>query len=97
MTASRTTMIMRVNHPIDVNGTLYYQASYGFAMRFAITHNGKDVPALSQRVLLEGQSFDVPGTRLSVSYDRFVPTVDRASGMPSADPRVNDPAVVLEP
>ncbi len=88
-------MVVRVNHPIDVDGTLYYQASYGFAMRFHVTHNGKDVPALSQRVLLEGDSFEVPGTRLSVSYDRFVPTVDRASGMPSADPRVNDPAVIV--
>ena len=27
-------MTVRVNHPIDVDGTLYYQASYGFAMRF---------------------------------------------------------------
>jgi cytochrome c biogenesis protein len=88
-------MTVRVNHPIDVDQTLYYQASYGFAMRFAMSHNGKDVPSISQRVLLEGESFDVPGTRLSVSYDRFVPTVDRASGMPSADPRVNDPAVIL--
>jgi cytochrome c biogenesis protein len=87
-------MIVRVNHPIDVDKTLYYQASYGFAMRFRVTHNGKDVPALSQRVLLEGDSFDIPGTRMAVSYDRFVPTVDRASGMPSADPRVNDPAVI---
>ncbi|HUA09254.1 MAG TPA: cytochrome c biogenesis protein ResB [Candidatus Acidoferrales bacterium] len=88
-------MTVRVNHPIDVDKTLYYQASYGFAMRFHVAHNGTDVPALSQRVLLEGESFDVPGTRLAVSYDRFVPTVDRASGMPSADPRVNDPAVIL--
>jgi cytochrome c biogenesis protein len=88
-------MTVRVNHPIDVDQTLYYQASYGFAMRFRVTHNGKDVPEISQRALLEGQSFDIPGTRLSVNYDRFVPTVDRASGMPSADPRVNNPAVSL--
>jgi cytochrome c biogenesis protein len=88
-------MTVRVNHPIDVDGTLYYQASYGFAMRFTITHDGKNVPALSDRVLLEGENVDVPGTRLTISYDRFIPTVDRASGMPSADPRVNDPAVIL--
>src|SRR5262249_54442818 len=31
----------------------------------------------------------------TVVYDRFVPTVDKQSGMPSADPRVNDPAVIL--
>ena len=88
-------MTVRVNHPIDVDQTLYYQASYGFAMRFRVTHNGKDVPALSQRVLMEGENFDIPGTRLNVAYDRFVPTVDRQSGMPSADPRVNDPAVIM--
>jgi cytochrome c biogenesis protein len=88
-------MIVRVNHPIDIDGTLYYQASYGFAMRFHVTHDGKDVPELSQRALLEGESLAIPGTPLSVSYDRFVPTVDRASQMPSADPRVNNPAVVI--
>jgi cytochrome c biogenesis protein len=88
-------MTVRVNHPIDVDQTLYYQASYGFAMRFAVTHDGKDVPTLSQRVVMEGENFDIPGTRLNVSYDRFVPTVDRQSGMPSADPRVNDPAVIM--
>lgn len=88
-------MTVRVNHPIDVDQTLYYQASYGFAMRFRVTHDGKDVPALSDRVVLEGENFDIPGTRLNVSYDRFVPTVDRQSGMPSADPRVNDPAVIM--
>jgi cytochrome c biogenesis protein len=88
-------MTLRVNHPIDVDNTLYYQASYGFGMRFRFTHDGKPVPTLSNQVLLEGQSIDVPGTRLTVDYDRFVPTVDRANGMPSADPRVNDPAVIL--
>ena len=88
-------MTVRVNHPIDVDQTLYYQASYGFAMRFKVTHDGKDVPALSQRVVLEGDNFDIPGTRLNVTYDRFVPTVDRQSGMPSADPRVNDPSVIM--
>ncbi|HEV7178449.1 MAG TPA: cytochrome c biogenesis protein ResB, partial [Candidatus Baltobacteraceae bacterium] len=88
-------MTVRVNHPIDVDGTLYYQASYGFAMRFLVTHNGKPDPALSSRILEEGQGFDIPGSRVSVSYDRFVPTVDRQTGMPSADTRVNNPAAVL--
>lgn len=91
----RTTTV-RVNHPVDVDGTLYYQASYGFAMRFRVTHNGVVVPSLSQRVLSEGESLEIPDTRLAVVYQRFVPTVDRANGEPSADPRVNDPAVVLD-
>ena len=28
-------------------------------------------------------------------YERFVPTFDRQSGLPAADPRVNDPAAIL--
>ena len=88
-------MIVRVNHPIDVDSTLYYQASYGFAERFRVTHDGKDVPALSQRVLLEGEGFDIPGTPMHVGYDNFVPTVDTSTQQPSADPRVNNPAVVI--
>ncbi len=90
-----TPEVVRVNHPINIDGTLYYQASYGFAMRFLVTHDGKRDAELSDRVLEEGDAFDIPGTHSSVSYDRFVPTVDRVTGQPSADPRVNDPAVVL--
>jgi cytochrome c biogenesis protein len=45
--------------------------------------------------MFEGDSFALPGTQSSVLYDRFAPTVDKQSGIPTADPRVNDPAVVL--
>ncbi len=86
---------VRVNHPIDVDGTLYYQASYGFGMRFRVEHRGRQATEISDRTLLEGDSFEIPGSQRSVSYERFVPTVDRQSGMPSADPRVNNPGVVL--
>jgi cytochrome c biogenesis protein len=89
------TMTVRVNHPIDIDGTLYYQASYGFGMRFDVTHDGKPVEELSQRTLMEGDSFDLPGSQRSMLYERFAPTVDRQSGQPSADPRVNDPAVII--
>ncbi len=88
-------MIVRVNHPIDVDGTLYYQSSYGFGMQFLVTRDGRRDAALSQRTLFEGDSFSLPGTQRSVLYERFVPTVDRQSGMPGPDPRVNDPAAVL--
>ncbi len=88
--------IIRVNHPIDVDGTLYYQSSYGFGMRFALAHEGKIAGPHFERTLLEGDSFDIPGTQRSVVYERFVPTVDAASGLPSADPRVNDPGVIVE-
>lgn len=88
-------MTVRVNHPIDVDGTFYYQSSYGFGMRFLVTHNGKPVAGLPARTLMEGDSFDIPGTQRSVVYERLAPTVDKQSGMPSADPRLNDPAAIL--
>lgn len=86
---------VRVNHPINVDGTLYYQASYGFGVRFAFERNGRPDGGAVTRTLLEGDAAGVPGTGRSVVYERFVPTVDRQTGMPSADPRVNDPAVIL--
>ena len=86
---------VRVNHPIDVDGTLYYQSSYGFAMHFVVTHHGKTVSNLPGHALFEGDSFQVPGTQRTIVYERFVPTVDKQSGMPSADPRVNAPGIVL--
>lgn len=88
-------MIVRVNHPIDLDGTLLYQASYGFGMHFAVTHDGHLVPSLSQHTLLEGDALQIPGSTASVIYERFVPTVDRRTRMPSSDPRVTDPGVVL--
>ena len=88
-------LTVRVNHPIDVDGTLYYQASYGFGMQFLVSRDGRRDAALSSRTLLEGDSFDLPGTQRSVLYERFAPTVDKQSGLPTADPRVNDPAVAL--
>ncbi len=88
-------LTVRVNHPIDVDGTLYYQASYGFGMQFLVTREGRRDAALSERTLLEGDSFDLPGTQRNVLYERFAPTVDKQSGVPTADPRVNNPAVVL--
>ena len=87
--------VVRVNHPIDVDGTLYYQSSYGFAMHFVLTHDGKPAAGIPGRALFEGDSFQIPGTQRSVTYERFVPTVDKQSGMPSADPRVNAPGVIL--
>jgi cytochrome c biogenesis protein len=86
---------VRVNHPIDVDGTLYYQASYGFGTRFLLEHHGRRVAQVSDRALFEGDSFEIPGTQRSVLYGRFVPTVDRQSGMPAADPRVNNAGVIL--
>ena len=87
---------IRVNHPLDVDGTLYYQSSYGFALRFRVTHDGVRVPALSERDYLTGDEIALPGTERTIAVAQFVPTVDRLSGQPSADPRVNHPAVFLQ-
>lgn len=89
------TETVRVNHPIDIDGTLYYQASYGFGMQLDFMHDGRRVESLSDRTLMEGQAIDIPGTRRSVEYGRFVPTVDRATGEPGPDPRIDDPAAIL--
>jgi cytochrome c biogenesis protein len=88
-------LTVRVNHPIDVDGTLYYQATYGFGMKFDVSRAGRRDVALSSRTLLEGDSFDLPGTQRGVVYERFAPTIDKQSGLPTADPRVNNPAVAL--
>jgi cytochrome c biogenesis protein len=87
---------IRVNHPLDVDGTLYYQSSYGFALRFRVTHDGVRVPALSERDYLTGDEIALPGTQRTIAVAQFIPTVDRLSGQPSADPRVNHPAVFLQ-
>jgi len=88
--------VIRVNHPLDVDGTLYYQSSYGFALRFHVTHGGTRVPALENRDYLTGDEIALPGTQRTIAVAQFIPTVDRASGQASADPRVNNPAVFLQ-
>ena len=87
---------IRVNHPIDVGGTLFYQNSYGFALKFLVSHDGTRDAALSGKVYLTGDAITLPGSERQIAVAQFVPTVDRQTGEPSADPRVNDPAVALE-
>ncbi len=90
-----TPMVVRVNHPIDLDGTLVYQSSYGFAMRFALFHGRALVRALSGRTLFEGDAIEIPGTTRTIVYERFIPTLDPRTHLPSPDPRVTDPAVLL--
>lgn len=87
---------IRVNHPLNIDGTLYYQSSYGFAVRLGVTHDGVRVAGLSDRTYLSGDTLTLPGTERSVTLAQFIPTVDRQTGQPSADPRVNDPAIDLQ-
>jgi cytochrome c biogenesis protein len=86
---------IRVNHPVNVDGTLFYQATYGFGMRFNVSQYGKPVPALSGQTIKEGEALTLPQTTRQIQYGQFVGTIDRATGMPSADPRANNPGVVL--
>ncbi len=92
---TRATTI-RVNHPIDVDGTLYYQATYGFAVTFALTDRGRPVAGGPDGPVMEGDGFGVGQTGRSIRYRQFVGTIDRASGGAQADPRPNDPGVVVD-
>jgi cytochrome c biogenesis protein ResB len=74
--------VIRVNQPYDADGTLIYQATYGFAIDFRLTK--------------EGEGFAIDGTSRAIQYQRFVGTIDRTTGQPGADPRPNDPGVVIQ-
>ena len=65
-------------------------------MRFSRQHDGRrDRRAVEPNASSKAIRSIFPERREAVVYERFVPTVDRQSGMPTADPRVNNPAVVL--
>jgi cytochrome c biogenesis protein len=87
--------VIRVNQPYDADGTLIYQATYGFAIDFRLTKDGHPV-STGGHPLKEGEGFVIDGTTRAIQYQRFVGTIDRATGRPGADPRPNDPGVVIE-
>ncbi len=87
--------VIRVNQPYDADGTLIYQATYGFAIAFRLTKDGRPVPG-PDGLLKEGDGFPIDGTSRSIQYTRFVGTIDRATGQPGSDPRPNDPGVVVQ-
>jgi hypothetical protein len=87
--------VIRVNQPYDVDGTLVYQATYGFAIDFKLTKDGRPAGGPA-RPLKEGEGFAIDGTSRSIEYTRFVGTIDRATGRPAADPRPNDPGIVVQ-
>jgi len=87
-------LTLRVNHPLDVDGTLYYQASYGSAVDFGVTKDGRPASGAPGAALLEGEGFPLGQTDRSVQYERFVGTIDRNGGV-SPDPRANNPGVIL--
>jgi cytochrome c biogenesis protein len=86
---------IRVNHPYEADGVAIYQATYGFAIDFRLTKDGRPV-AGPDHPLKEGEGFVIPGTSRAIQYQRFVGTIDRTTGRPAADPRPNDPGVVIQ-
>lgn len=86
--------VLRVNHPLDIGGTNYYQASYGFAVPFTITRNGRPVASVPSAPLKEGDAFALGDTARSLQYARFIGTIGPSDTI-GADPRPNNPGVVL--
>jgi cytochrome c biogenesis protein len=87
--------ILRVNHPLNIDGTDYYQASYGYAIDFALTLNGQPVATSPRAPLKEGEIFPIGTSNRAIQYAQFIGTIDRRTGQPAADPRPNDPAIVI--
>jgi len=87
--------VLRVNHPLNIDGTDYYQASYGYAINFTLTQNGALVATSPRTPLKEGGAFVIGSSNRAIQYAQFIGTVDRKTGLPGADPRPNDPAVVI--
>ena len=85
---------IRVNDPLDVDGTLYYQASYGFAVPFSVTKDGAPVPNAPATPLKEGEGFVLGDSTRAVQYARFVGTIGPGNTI-GADPRPNAPGAVL--
>ena len=86
--------ILRVNHPLDIGGTNYYQASYGFAVPFTVTKDGRPVSDGPRGPLKEGEAFALGDTSRSLQYAKFVGTIGPGSTI-GADPRPNAPGVLL--
>ncbi len=86
---------LRVNHPIDINGTLFYQSSYGYAIEVAATKDGVPLPGLPLDPIKEGTAFQLGQSSRAVQYAQFVGTIDRLTNSVGRDPRPNDPGVVL--
>ena len=85
---------IRVNAPLDVDGTLYYQATYGFAIPFTVTKDGRPVANAPPAPLKEGEGFLLGDTQRAVQYARFVGTIGPGNTI-GADPRPNAPGAVL--
>src|ERR1700680_2175004 len=87
--------VLRVNEPLNVDGTLYYQSSYGVALSLRLTRNGKLEAGSPSAPLKEGDAFPVGATTRVIRYERFVGTIDKSGGI-GPDPRPNNPGAILD-
>jgi len=87
--------VLRVNEPLNVDGTLYYQSSYGVALSLRLTRNGKPEAGSPSAPLKEGDAFPVGATTRVIRYERFVGTIDKSGGI-GPDPRPNKPGAILD-
>ncbi|MDE2571322.1 MAG: cytochrome c biogenesis protein ResB [bacterium] len=91
-----TRYLLRVNHPLQFDGIAYYQASYGYGVRFRLTQAGRPVAGVPDGPMLEGDAFPVGPTGRSIQYTQFVGTIDpRSPGGIGADPRPFNPGVLV--
>jgi len=88
--------VIRVNLPYDEDGVKIYQATYGFAITFVLTKDGRVTAGPPTTPIKEGEAFDIPGTTRAIQYSSFVGTIDPATGQAGPDPRPNNPGVVIE-
>ena len=91
--------ILRVNEPIDIDNTLYYQASYGFAVVFDATKDGRPISTVPQAPLKEGEGFALGQSSRSIQYAQFAGTLEHVGRNGDLrigkDPRPNNPGVLL--
>ncbi|GAC1529923.1 MAG: cytochrome c biogenesis protein ResB [Vulcanimicrobiaceae bacterium] len=85
---------IRVNQPLDIDGVSYYQASYGFAVAFQVTKDGKPLPNAPSGPVKEGEGFALGQSTRSLQYAKFVGTIGPGNSI-GADPRPNAPGVLL--
>jgi len=86
---------IRVNSPLNIDGTLFYQATYGYAVNFRLTKGSALVPGSPLEPVKEGEAFRIEGTDKAVQYAGFVGTIDPKTKMPGPDPRPNNPGVAI--
>jgi cytochrome c biogenesis protein ResB len=77
-----------VNHPIDIDGTLYYQASYGFAVNLVVSKDGRPVAGIARESPWNTRASRPRSTAEQVRYPPIPASTIRASSSPFSTPIV---------